>query len=178
MTVDLAEEHSSANLATERLELETAERLRLEHEILYLQVVCLSWNFLGFYSHFWVTVAIRFSVPYFKLAITFYSVFVGNFWWQNKNQTLQENGEKLETELLCLKTADLNGTVGLENEEGFATDDSSSGSAYKQRYERASRELEYTKRRLQQQHHDDLEQLVALRKQLEKKVSMVLIRYK
>lgn len=83
----------------------------------------------------------------------------------------------METELLCLKTADLNGTIGLENEEGFATDDSSGGSAYKQRYERASRELEYTKRRLQQQHHDDLEQLVALRKQLEKKVFILLIRY-
>lgn len=55
-----------------------------------------------------------------------------------------------------------------------AMDDNSSGSGggnvYKQRYERALRELEYTKRRLQQQHHDDLEQLIALRKQLEKKV--------
>lgn len=41
---------------------------------------------------------------------------------------------------------------------------------YKQRYERALKELEFTKRRLQQQHEDDLEQLVGLKKQLEKKV--------
>lgn len=93
---------------------------------------------------------------------------------QNQNQKLQENGEKLETELLCLKTADINGTISPDNEESFASNDSSGGSAYKQRYERASRELEYTKRRLQQQHHDDLEQLVALRKQLEKKVGTFL----
>lgn len=33
MTVDLAEERSTANMATERLEAETAERLRLEKEL-------------------------------------------------------------------------------------------------------------------------------------------------
>lgn len=38
MTVDLAEEHSTATLATERLELETNERLRLENEVQHLQV--------------------------------------------------------------------------------------------------------------------------------------------
>ena len=45
---------------------------------------------------------------------------------------------------------------------------------YKQRYERTVRELEFTRRRLQQQHEDDLEQLVGLKKQLEKKVSTLL----
>lgn len=39
MTVDLAEEHSTANVANERLELETSERLRLENEVHYLQVI-------------------------------------------------------------------------------------------------------------------------------------------
>ena len=38
MTVDLAEEHSTSQLASERLELETAERLRLENEVHHLQV--------------------------------------------------------------------------------------------------------------------------------------------
>jgi myosin-18 len=32
------------------------------------------------------------------------------------------------------------------------------------------KELEFTKRRLQQQHEDDMDQLVGLKKQLEKKV--------
>merc|ERR1712223_1497009 len=41
----------------------------------------------------------------------------------------------------------------------------------KQKYERAAKELDYTKKRLQQQHEDDLEQLVALKKQLEKKLN-------
>lgn len=41
---------------------------------------------------------------------------------------------------------------------------------YKHKCERAMRELEFTRRRLQQQHEDDLEQLVGLKKQLEKKV--------
>jgi hypothetical protein len=38
------------------------------------------------------------------------------------------------------------------------------------KYERAMKELEYSKKRLAQQHEDDLEQLLALKKQLEKKV--------
>lgn len=41
---------------------------------------------------------------------------------------------------------------------------------YKNKCERTMRELEFTRRRLQQQHEDDLEQLVGLKKQLEKKV--------
>lgn len=33
MTIDLSEERSAANLASERLEIETAERLKLENEM-------------------------------------------------------------------------------------------------------------------------------------------------
>ncbi len=97
------------------------------------------------------------------------------FLFQNQNQKLQENSEKLETELLCLKTAEVNGILGVDDDDSLSTADDPSGGnggVYKQRYERAVRELEFTKRRLQQQHHDDLEQLIALRKQLEKKVGM------
>ena len=46
---------------------------------------------------------------------------------------------------------------------------------YKQKYERVMKELDFTKKRLQQQHEDDLEQLMALKKQLEKKVKKVSI---
>lgn len=39
------------------------------------------------------------------------------------------------------------------------------------KYERAAKELEFTKRRLQTQHEHDLEQLIGLKKQLEKKLA-------
>jgi hypothetical protein len=38
MTADLAEEHSTSTLATERLEAETGDRLRLEKELQDVQV--------------------------------------------------------------------------------------------------------------------------------------------
>lgn len=76
---------------------------------------------------------------------------------------IEMSSERLEMELLYARS-DLNGIVE-EEEEGEGEE------VYKQRYERALRELEFTKRRLQQQHEDDLEQLVGLKKQLEKKVT-------
>jgi myosin-18 len=118
MTADLAEEHSTSTLATERLDAETSERIRLERELSEIQ---------------------------------------------HKNKELQQSSERLEMELLYARS-DLNG-ISEEDEDGDVD-----GGVYKQRYERAIRELEFTKRRLQQQHEDDLEQLVGLKKQLEKKV--------
>lgn len=119
MTADLAEEHSTSTLATERLDAETSERLKLEKELSDVQ---------------------------------------------QKNRELQQSSERLEMELLYARS-DLNGILE-EDEDG----DGGDGGVYKQRYERAIKELEFTKRRLQQQHEDDLEQLVGLKKQLEKKV--------
>ena len=66
-------------------------------------------------------------------------------------------------ELLYSRAMDMN---GMEAEE-----DGMEPTIYKQKYERVMKELEYTKKRLQQQHEDDLEQLMALKKQLEKKVN-------
>lgn len=54
-----------------------------------------------------------------------------------------------------------------EDEDG---DNGNGESVYRIKYERAARELDFTKRRLQTQHEHDLEQLVGLKKQLEKKV--------
>uniref|UniRef100_A0A1I8PN10 Myosin motor domain-containing protein n=2 Tax=Stomoxys calcitrans TaxID=35570 RepID=A0A1I8PN10_STOCA len=122
MTVDLAEERSAANMATERLEGETAERLRLEKELSEKD---------------------------------------------NKVKKLQENTEKLEMELICAKS-DLN---GISEEEDIENDEGGSGGVYKLKYERVAKELEFTKRRLQTQHEHDLEQLIGLKKQLEKKLS-------
>ncbi|XP_018790413.1 PREDICTED: unconventional myosin-XVIIIa isoform X6 [Bactrocera latifrons] len=121
MAVDLAEERSTANIATERLEAETAERLKLEKELNEQQ---------------------------------------------NKVKNLQENSEKLEMELICAKS-DLN---GISEDEDPENEEGGSG-VYKLKYERVARELEFTKRRLQTQHEHDLEQLVGLKKQLEKKLS-------
>ncbi|XP_068158095.1 unconventional myosin-XVIIIa isoform X5 [Drosophila tropicalis] len=121
LTVDLAEERSTAHIATERLEAETAERLKLEKE-------------LGDQA--------------------------------TKVKNLQETSEKLEMELICAKS-DLNGIS--EDEDGENED--GGGGVYKLKYERVARELEFTKRRLQTQHEHDLEQLVGLKKQLEKKLS-------
>lgn len=83
---------------------------------------------------------------------------------QHKNKQLQQTSERLEMELLYARS-DLNG-ISEEDEDGDGD------GVYRQRYERAVRELEFTKRRLQQQHEDDLEQLVGLKKQLEKKVTL------
>jgi myosin-18 len=44
---------------------------------------------------------------------------------------------------------------------------------FRAKYERVMKELDYTKKRLGQQHEDDMEQLMALKKQLEKKVIML-----
>lgn len=126
MTVDLAEERSTANMATERLEAETVERLRLEKELSEKE---------------------------------------------NKVKGLQESTEKLEMELICAKS-DLNG-ISEEEEDLENEDNGSTGGIYKLKYERVAKELEFTKRRLQTQHEHDLEQLIGLKKQLEKKVSTI-----
>lgn len=81
------------------------------------------------------------------------------------NKSLQQATERLEMELLYARAADLNG-IASDAEDG------EDGGVYKQRYEHAVRELEFTKRKMAQQHEDDLEQLVGLKKQLEKKVRM------
>nr|CAD7394516.1 unnamed protein product [Timema cristinae] len=82
------------------------------------------------------------------------------------NKTLQQTTDRVEMELLYMRAADLNGIGSDEDEDGEGD-----ASLYKQRYERAVHELEFTRRRLQQQHEDDLEQLVGLKKQLEKKLA-------
>lgn len=156
MTVELAEEHSTSNLASERFEAEQSERLRLEKEL---------------DEH------------------------------QSKYRNLQESSEKLEMELICAKSdlngwvfVELSRSIAclkyffradcfieihflfstfslsvLEEEDG--DNEEGSSSAYRLKYERVARELEFTKKRLHTQHEHDLEQLVGLKKQLEKKLN-------
>ncbi|CAK1590135.1 unnamed protein product [Parnassius mnemosyne] len=84
------------------------------------------------------------------------------------NQRLQQASERLELELLHWRSAE-NGvepsdSEGSEAESGIGSD------KYKRRYEQAHRELQLLRAQLRRQHEDDLEQLVTVKKQLEKKV--------
>ena len=54
-----------------------------------------------------------------------------------------------------------------EDEDG---DELGAATAYQRKYEYTARELAYTKQRLEQQHEDDVEQMMVLKKQLDKKV--------
>ncbi|XP_058804262.1 unconventional myosin-XVIIIa isoform X1 [Phymastichus coffea] len=80
------------------------------------------------------------------------------------NKSLQQQAERLEMELLYARAADLNGLAS-------DAEDGEDGGVYRQRYQHAMRELEFIKRKMAQQHEDDLEQLVGLKKQLEKKLA-------
>lgn len=51
---------------------------------------------------------------------------------------------------------------------------SGSGSIYKQKYERAVRDMEMMKRRFQQQHEEEIEQKAILKKASDKRVSLCL----
>merc|ERR1719193_710044 len=78
----------------------------------------------------------------------------------SKNKTLNLNSERMEMELMSSRAIDFNGMDG---------DDSDT--VYRAKYARAMKELEHAKKLLNQQHEDDLEQLMALKKQLEKKLN-------
>lgn len=72
-------------------------------------------------------------------------------------------------EVLLARSSGLNGEVS-----AVASDDEENNgdsNVFKQKYERVFRELEFSKQRLKQQHEDDLEQMMAIKKQLEKKLN-------
>ncbi|XP_037292547.1 unconventional myosin-XVIIIa isoform X3 [Manduca sexta] len=85
------------------------------------------------------------------------------------NQRLQQASERLELELLHWRSAESGGAEPSDS-EGSEADVSGAGDKYKRRYERAHRELQLLRAQLRRQHEDDLEQLVTVKKQLEKKV--------
>ncbi|XP_060867262.1 unconventional myosin-XVIIIa-like isoform X3 [Metopolophium dirhodum] len=134
-TGDLAEEHSTVTMVSERLQFESAERQRLEKELLETQTV---------------------------------------------KTRLAETNEQLEMQLLCMRSTDPSLMSSSSSVAGTMSDDDSAvvnsdkgDQYYRRRYERVCRELEYAKKRLQQQHNDDMEQLLAMKKQLEKKLAGV-----
>ncbi|KAG7303349.1 hypothetical protein JYU34_011839 [Plutella xylostella] len=84
----------------------------------------------------------------------------------SNNQRLQQASERLELELLHWRSSE--GTAEPSDSEG--SEGEPSGDKYRRRCERATRELQLLRAQLRRQHEDDLEQLVAVKKQLEKKV--------
>ena len=83
-----------------------------------------------------------------------------------RNRHLTNNADKLEMELMHSRAMEMSGHGGESDD-----DEGSNSSLYKAKYERAVKELEYAKKKMSQQHEDDLEQLTALKKQLEKKLN-------
>ena len=102
-------------------------------------------------------------MPYLLILLRFAS--------QGRNKHLSSANERMEMELLYSRAIDMNGGLG-DSDDGAGTEKGSS--ILRQKYERAAKDLEYAKKRLAQQHEDDMEQLMALKKQLEKKVGNVI----
>ena len=82
-----------------------------------------------------------------------------------RNRALAAAAEKLEMEVLYSRNLDFNADGGDSDE------DAAGGNVWRQKFERTARELELTKKRLSSQHEDDMEQLHAMKRQLEKKVN-------
>ncbi|XP_038062218.1 unconventional myosin-XVIIIa-like isoform X2 [Patiria miniata] len=121
MSADLAEEHTTANHASEMLERETAERLRLEKELKDLKV-----------AH-------------------------GN---------LQRKAEKLDMEVMesrMMRSSYMDGDMGSSDEE--------EDSIYRTKYEQARREIELTKKRLKQEHEEEIESMKAAKKAQDRRMA-------
>ncbi|GBP00607.1 Unconventional myosin-XVIIIa [Eumeta japonica] len=87
------------------------------------------------------------------------------------NQRLQQASERLELELLHWRSSE--GGAGEPSDSEGSEGDAAGAEKYKRRYERAHRELQLLRAQLRRQHEDDLDQLVTVKKQLEKKHNFV-----
>ncbi|XP_072043844.1 LOW QUALITY PROTEIN: unconventional myosin-XVIIIa-like, partial [Amphiura filiformis] len=119
ITADLADEHSTATHASEILEAETAERMRLEKELKELKAA---------------------------------------------HGSLQRKAEKLEMENMesrMLRSSYMDGDMGSSDEE--------SDSIYRAKYEQARKEVELTKKRLNQDHEEEMENMAAAKKAVERR---------
>ncbi|GFT10911.1 unconventional myosin-XVIIIa [Nephila pilipes] len=123
---ELSEEQSTATHASEMLEAETTERMRLEKEVHELQ---------------------------------------------NRFSHAQQRSDKMEMEIMesrVYRTPELNGDLS-EDEDAEG-----SGAIYKQKYERAVRDMELMKRRIQQQQEEEMEQKALMKKASDKRLAEAL----
>ncbi|XP_067133284.1 unconventional myosin-XVIIIa-like [Centruroides vittatus] len=87
---------------------------------------------------------------------------------QNKCSQIQKKNEHMEMEVMEARTyrpSELNGDL---------LDDDETSSIYRQKYERLLKELEITKRQMQQQHEEELENQLMIKKASDKKFAEVL----
>ncbi|GBM10387.1 Unconventional myosin-XVIIIa [Araneus ventricosus] len=122
---ELSEEQSTATHASEMLEAETTERMRLEKEVHELQ---------------------------------------------NRFSHAQQRSDKMEMEIMESRVyrSELNGDLS-EDEDAEA-----SASIYKQKYERAVKDMEILKRRIQQQQEEEMEQKALMKKASDKRLAEAL----
>ncbi|XP_076453173.1 unconventional myosin-XVIIIa-like [Babylonia areolata] len=121
VTADLMEENTTSTQASEMLEAESAERMRLEKELKELQA---------------------------------------------KYSPLKRQNEKLQMEVMQSRVWQ---AQSMEEEEMEDEVDGGS-SVYKERCQKLLRELQVTKKQMQQQHEEDLEQELTSRKMVEKRL--------
>ncbi|NXL56816.1 MY18A protein, partial [Chordeiles acutipennis] len=144
LTSELTDERNTGESASQLLDAETAERLRAEKEMKDLQV----------------------NVPLHSLAVSpgppvTHRAHVPS---QAKYDALKKQMESMEMEVMearLIRAAELNGEL----------DDDDSGGEWRLKYERAVREIDFTKKRLQQELEDKLEVEQQGKRQLERKLT-------
>ncbi|NWW80319.1 MY18A protein, partial [Climacteris rufus] len=144
LTSELTDERNTGESASQLLDAETAERLRAEKEMKDLQV----------------------NVPLPSLAASPVppSTHHGRVPSQAKYDALKKQMESMEMEVMearLIRAAELNGEL----------DDDDSGGEWRLKYERAVREIDFTKKRLQQELEDKLEVEQQGKRQLERKLA-------
>ncbi|XP_063833310.1 unconventional myosin-XVIIIa-like [Ostrinia nubilalis] len=164
---ELAEERAAAALATERADAEAAERLRVERD--NRDLITNNQRLQQVLRVLEPAVAALATERADAEAAESLRVERDNRDLITNNQRLQQASERLELELLHWRSAESGGAEPSDS-EGSEADASASGEKYKRRYESAHREVQLLRAQLRRQHEDDLEQLVSVKKQLEKKV--------
>ncbi|NXF34365.1 MY18A protein, partial [Nyctibius bracteatus] len=144
LTSELTDERNTGESASQLLDAETAERLRAEKEMKDLQV----------------------NVPLPSLAVSAGppGAHHGCVPSQAKYDALKKQMESMEMEVMearLIRAAELNGEL----------DDDDSGGEWRLKYERAVREIDFTKKRLQQELEDKLEVEQQGKRQLERRLT-------
>ncbi|NXR17474.1 MY18A protein, partial [Cinclus mexicanus] len=144
LTSELTDERNTGESASQLLDAETAERLRAEKEMKDLQV----------------------NGPFSALqCLLFHSrAHHGRVPFQAKYDALKKQMESMEMEVMearLIRAAELNGEL----------DDDDTGGEWRLKYERAVREIDFTKKRLQQELEDKLEVEQQGKRQLERKLA-------
>ncbi|NXE43042.1 MY18A protein, partial [Ptilorrhoa leucosticta] len=145
LTSELTDERNTGESASQLLDAETAERLRAEKEMKDLQV----------------------NMPLPGLAVSPVppsSAHHSHVPSQAKYDALKKQMESMEMEVMearLIRAAELNGEL----------DDDDSGGEWRLKYERAVREIDFTKKRLQQELEDKLEVEQQGKRQLERKLA-------